>query len=233
MGIQLAGLNNPTVAIAVDPTFDALHVSGRSMECYGWNMISTNTGNLTAAVAWVNTTGAGTIWSLRNNGPAYVAIRKVTIGFRLTTAFTTAQMMDYALTVGRNHITPFIAGTGSAILNTNSSYSSGKLNRSFAFPMVSIITAGTASLTALTAGNVNWDPNYLGYVNFWAGAIGAGIPPSTVLFESLPGEAPLVLRQNESVNVANVTLMGAVGVGIATINVEFAEIPLFSMSVIV
>lgn len=231
MPLQLAGLNNPTVATVADTTFDALRINPRPMECYSWQMITAQTGNQTVTVAFVNTTGAGTIWSLRNNGPGYIAIRKVQVGFRLTTAFTTAQMMDYALVVGRTHVTPFVAG--GTILSTLNSFSSGKLDRRNSAPMYSIITATTAGLTALTAGNVIFDANYIGYVNWWNAAIGATLPPNTVLFESLPGEAPLILRPYESVNVVNVTLMGSTGVGIATINCEFAEISSFAISTLV
>ena len=232
MPLQLTGLNNPTVAMAADATFKAAHVNSRPMESLNWQCISTVTGNQTVTVAFVNTTGAGTIYSLRNNGPNLIAVRRVQVGFRLTTAFTAAQMMDYALVIGRNHVTPFVAG--GTILNTLTSANSGKLDsRRNSSPPISIITATTAGLTALTAGNVIFDPNFIGYVNWWNGAAGAGIPPSTVLFESLPGEFPLLLLSQESINVSNVTLMGAAGVGIATITVEFAEVPAMAMSVFV
>lgn len=227
-GIQLTGLGL-TAAAAVDATFDAIRVSPRPMEAINWQYLSTNTGNQTVTVTFVNTSGAGAIWSLRNNGPNLIAVRRVQVGWRLTTAFTTAQNMQYALVVGRNHVTPFIAG--GTILYTTGALNTGRLDsRRFSAPPVSIITATTAGLTALTAGNVIFDPNFLGYVNWWNGAVGQGIPPTTTLFESLPGEPPLILKANESANVVNVLLMGAVGVGVATIMVEFAEIPAISLS---
>jgi hypothetical protein len=228
MPIQLTGLNSPTTIPVADATMDALHVSSRSMESFSWQMVTTVTGNQTLTVAWVNTSGAGTIWSLRNSGPGYLAVRKVQVGFRLSTAFTTAMMMDYGLAIYRNHTIPFNAG--GTLLNTTSGYSSGKLDRRNSAPQYSIYTATTAGLTAPTLGGVIPDTNLVGYVNWWNAAAGAGIPPNTILFESLPGEAPIILRPMESVNVVNMTLMTAAGVGIATINCEFAEIPPFAIS---
>jgi hypothetical protein len=228
MAIQLTGLGL-TSAIGVDPTFDALRVTQRNMESINWQCITMNTGNQVATVSFVNTTGAGTIWSLRNNGPNYIAIRRIQEGWRLQTAFTTAQNMQHALVVGRNHTTPFVAG--GTILYTTSALNTGRLDsKRFSAPPVSIITAATAGLTALTAGNVIFDPNFIAYHNWWNGGVGAYVNPNTALFEALPGEPCLILKQAESINLVNVLLMGVVGVGVATITVEFAEIPAMSLS---
>ena len=230
MGVQLTGLGQ-TAAAAADATFKALRVTPRTMENLNWQCISTTTGLQTATVAFVNTTGAGTIWSLMNNGVNYIAVRRVQVGWRQTTAFTTAQRIEYGLVIGRNHTTPFIAG--GTILYTTNGLSTGRLSsRQSSAPPVSIITATTAGLTALTAGNVVFDANYVGYVNWWCGAVGAYLSPTTTLFESLPGEPPLILKQAESVNIANLFLMGAAGVGVATITVEFAEVPPMALSLV-
>ena len=230
MGIQLTGLNSTTTTVAADATMDALRVSSRPVECTSWNMIAAVTGNQTLTVAWVNTSGAGTIWSLRNNGPTYIAVRKVQAGFRTTTGFTAGQMMDYAVVVYRNHVIPFSGG--GTLLNTSSNISTGKLDRRNTSPNYSVYTATTAGLTAPTLGGVIPDTNYMGYVNWWnpTTTTGCFLPPNTVLFEALPGEAPIILRPMESVNVVNVTLMAAGGVGIATINCEFAEVSTFTYS---
>lgn len=228
MPLQLTGLNSPTTVAVADATMKALRISSKGMENYGWHNVTTFTGNQTITAAWVNTTGAGTIWSLRNSGPTYLAIRKVAVGFRLTTAFTAAQLMDYAVVVYRQHMIPFNAG--GTLLNTTTGTAPGKLDRRQASANYAIYTATTAGLTAVTLGGIIPDTNYMGYVNWWNAGIGATLPPNTVLFESLPGEAPIILRPNESVNVINVSAMGAVGVGVATINCEFAEISPFAIS---
>ena len=231
MGIQLTGLGQTATTVVADTTFDALRVSPRSMEVLNWQCITTVTGNQTATAAFVNTTGAGTIYSLGNNGPNYIAIRRIQIGWRQTTAFTAAQRMEYGLIIARNHITPFIAG--GTILYTLGNLNTGRLDtRRHSVPPISIITATTAGLTALSAGNVIYDSNFMGYVNWW-GAVNANIPPSTVLFESLPGEPCLMLKANESANIVNILLMSAAGVGVATITVEFAEVPAMSLSLYV
>ena len=230
MGIQLTGLNSITTTAVADATMDALRVTQRAIECTSWNMVTAVTGNQTLTVAWVNTTAVGTIWSLRNNGPNYIAVRKVQVGFRTTTGFTAGQMMDYGLVVYRNHTIPFNAG--GTLLNTTTGVSTGKLDRRNTSPSYSIYTATTAGLTQITLGGVIADTNYMGYVNWWNPTTTAGcfLPPNTTLFEALPGEAPIILRPMESVNVINITLMGAAGVGIATINCEFAEISTFAYS---
>lgn len=235
MGVQLTGQGS-TAAVGVDATFGALRVSGRPMEALNWQMVSTFSGNQTTTAVYNNTTGAGTIWSLRNNGPNLIAVRKFQVGFRTTTGFTAGQLMDYALVVGRNHVTPFVAG--GTILYTTGALNVGRLDyRRHSPPPVSIITATTAGLTALTAGNVIFDAAaaggpFLAYVNFFSPTTTTGnFLPMTTLFESLPGEPPLILKGMESLNLVNVVVMGAGGVGVATFNVEFAEIPAMALSV--
>ena len=44
------------------------------------------------------------------------------------------------------------------------------------------------------------------------------------LFEAAPNEYPLILDQNEGININNGVLMGATGVGIAYVSVDFAEV---------
>jgi hypothetical protein len=229
MAIQLTGLGQ-TAAVEVDPTFNALRVTQRNMESINWQCITTNTGNQTITAVFNNTTGAGTIYSLRNNGPNYIAIRRFQVGWRLSTGFTAAQTMQYGLVVARNHITPFIAG--GTILYTTGALNTGRLDsKRHSAPPVSIITATTAGLTALTAGNLIFDANYLAYMNWWnSTTAGAYVNPNTALFEALPGEPCLVLKQAESVNLVNLLVMGAAGVGVATITVEFAEIPAMALS---
>lgn len=231
MGIQLTGLNNTAITAAADATFDALRINLRPMENFSWNSITTFTGNQTVTAAWTNTSGAGTIWCLRNMGPGYIAVRKVQVGFRVTTGFTATFLMSYGVAVYRNHTIPFNAG-GTLLNTTSTTTGLGKLDRRNSAPSYSIYTATTAGLTAPTLGGVIPDANLMGYVNWYnpTGVIGVTLPPNTVLFESLPGECPIILRPFESVNVINVSVMGTAGVGIATINCEFAEIPPFAIS---
>ena len=231
MGIQLTGLNSPTTVAVADATFDALRITPRPMENFNWQSITTYTGNQTLTAAWVaNSGGTGTIWNLRNVGPGYVAIRKVQVGFRCTTGFTAGQLMDYGLLVNRNHVIPFNAGGTALIVNNGTAL--GKLDRRSSAASISIYTATTAGLTAITLGGIVQDTNYIGYVNWWnpTTTTGAHLPMNTILFESLPGEMPLILRPYESASIINITVMGTAGVGIASINCEFAEISTFALS---
>ena len=218
MAIQLTG-QGQTAAIAADATFQALKISPRPMEALNWTTYCGKTGALTTTAAWT-AAGVGAIFSLRNAGPNLVLVRRVQIGFLLTTAFSTAQMMDYALIMGRVYTSAPTSGTVLTATGGNCRHRSNT-----PAPNVNISIATTAGLTTPAAPNTKiFDANFLSYVNFWAGAIGQNLPPSTMLFDQGPGDFPIVLRVNEGIEIVNVSVMGTTGVGTAMVTFEYAEV---------
>lgn len=209
MGWKLTGAGG--VDVEVDATFKALRISVRPMEVTGWLSIGAQTGLLTTAAA------AGAIFSLRQIAATLLIIRRVGIGFICTTAFTTAQRVDYGLIVARAFTASDTGGTAIALTGNNA-----KMRTSLA--TLTSVDCRIATTAALTAGTKTMDANHLSQQGAWIGAAGASLVPSpNNLLQHDTGDYPLILAQNEGINIQNITLMGAAGVGIAYVNAEFAE----------
>ena len=134
-----------------------------------------------------------------------------------TTAFTAAQAVDYGLTIARAFTASDTGGTAVAITGNNL-----KARTSLASPLS--VDCRIATTAALGAGTKTLDANSIGVVAGWAGAVGAGISPTpNNLLQHDPGDHPVVLAQNEGLNILNLTAMGAAGVGFFYVNLEFAE----------
>lgn len=199
----------------VDATFRAGRVSMRPPEVLTWLSVSAQSGAMTGVAA------ASAVFSLRNTGTNLLMIRRIGIGAVLTTAFTTAQKLDYSIALARSFTVADSGGTAIALTGSNAKH------------RTSLATLTTndcriATTTALTAGTKTLDANRMGMVAFWGGAIGATLNPVTDnLFSHNTGDYPLVLANNEGVNIMNETLMGATGVVALYVNIEFAEATAF------
>lgn len=211
MGIQNLFADGITLA-GGDPTHKAARISHRPMEALAWHDVAAKTGNLTTVAA------AGAIFTLRNLAANPLIVRRIGIGFTLTTAFTAAQLMEFGLMFCRAFTTTETTNT-TAIGLTGSNT---KVRTSLAPPTsVNAIIATTAAMT----GSVKTrDANYMGIQSFWAGAVGNGITPSmNNLFSHDAGDYPIILAQNEGISIENILVMGAAGVGVAYVNFEVAE----------
>lgn len=210
MGIQILGQDGSSV-VAADSTMKALRSTLRPMEALAWHSVAAKSGNLTTIAA------AAAIFSLRNISANPLAIRRIGIGFTLTTAFTAAQIMEFGLMFCRGFTASDTGGSAIALSGSNT-----KVRTSLATP--TSLDCRISTTTALGAGTKVRDSNYLGMQSFWAGAIGNGLTPSlNNLFSHDAGDYPIILAQNEGLNIENITLMGAAGVGIAYVNFEVAE----------
>lgn len=199
----------------VDSYFQALRVSLRPTQVLGWYSLGAQTGPLTLVAA------AGAIFSFRNSGTNLMLIRQVGVGFIATTAFAAAQRVDYALFVARAFTASDTGGTAIAITGNN-----GKHRTSLATP--NSVDCRIATTAALVAGTKTLDVNSQAQIGTWVGAVGAGVAVnSNNLLAHDAGDYPLVLAPNEGFNIQNITLMGAGGVGIAYVNMEFAELTTF------
>jgi hypothetical protein len=210
MAIQLLGQDGSSVQ-SIDPLFLASRVSLRPMQCTAWNSIAASTGLLTAVAA------GGALFSLRNLSSNLIVVSRVGIGFVCTTAFTAAQRMEFQLQVARAFTASDTGGTTLALTANN-----GKHRTSLATP--SSLDCRIATTAALTAGTKVLDTTALGITGFWVPGVGTSlqVAPDN-LFSHSAGDYPLVLGLNEGLNVVSNVLMGAAGVGVAYVNVEFAE----------
>lgn len=206
---------DPTKLMTVDPTFLAGRQTLRPQEVLGWYSVGVQSGLMTGVVA------GGAIFSLRNIGTNLLIVRRVGISFICTTAFTAAQRMDFGLIAARTFSASDSGGTAIALTGNNT-----KSRTSLAAP--TNLDLRIATTAALTAGTKTLDTNNLSQVGGWIGAIGATIGPSNNnLVQHDAGDYPIVLANNEGINIQNLTLMGATGVGIAYVNLEFAEATAF------
>lgn len=213
MALQIQGASG--VVVDADATFKAQRTSIRPMESLAWLSIAAKSGALTGIAA------NGPIFSFRNLAANPIAIRRVGIGFICTTAFTTAQVVDYSLIVARAFTGADSGGTTIALTgNTNKHRTSlGTLTSAQAF----VSTTGV-----LTAGTRTLDTNIMAATGAFIGAIGAALAPSpSNLFAHDPEDYPLILAQNEGIVIQNLTAMGAAGVGTAYVSFELAEVTAF------
>jgi hypothetical protein len=189
----------------------AMRVADYPMDCLSYVSVGAQTGAITGLAA------NSAIFSLRNLSANPIAVRSLGIGFALTTAFTTAQLLSFGLVFARSMTTSDTGGTAIAFASNN-----GKVRTSLG--TLTSVDARVAAAAALTAGTKVLDANTLGQTGGWAAGAGTIITPvRNNLFQHDPGDYPIILAQNEGINVMNLTLMGAAGVGVAFVNLEVAE----------
>ena len=210
----MAVLEDPNTGsmAAVDASKLALRASLRPFELTGYFAFGVQSGALTGVAA------NGPVFSLRNaagNGEL-VLVRHIGIGFLTTTAFTTAQIVDYGLFFARSFTASDSGGTAISIAGNNT-----KVRTSLVAP--NSMDARVATTAALTAGTRTLDTNALAQIGAWSGGAGQGlVPVQNNLWDQYTGDQLIVLAPNEGLVIANLTAMGAAGVIRLYVNVEFA-----------
>lgn len=205
-----------TDLMTVDPTFKSARVVVKPDEMLGSYQVSANTGALTTVAA--STSSAGTIFSFRYlaGGSGTVAVvKRISVGFVCTTAFGTPQMMGYGVFAARGFTASDSGGTALTLTGNNN-----KMRTSFATSTVA--DARVATTGALTAGTRTIDSQPIAMTNFWVPAAGTSLVQTEILNYDA-GDYNLVLGTNEGFVINNMVLMGATGVGTATVNVEWFE----------
>lgn len=207
MPFQLQG--NGGVVPEVDSTFRTLRVSLRPAEIIGYYSVSGASGALTGVAA------AGPVFSFRNTGANLILVRRVTIGFVTTTAFTTAQGLDYQI-FRANSFTASDSG-GTALFTAGQNKHRNSFTNVTSAPDIRI-----ASTAALTAGTRTLETAGMGIAGGSSTAVGTSMAITDML-EQDSGDYPLVLAQNEGFVILNGILMGAAGVIRLQVSVEYAE----------
>ncbi len=202
-------------ALLVDPGFGAARVTMRPMDVLGWNSVGVATGNVTGLAA------GATLFSFRNISANPVVVRRAGIGFVTTVPFTAAQMVGFGLLAARNFTASDTGGTAIAFTGNN-----GKHRTALGTP--TSLDCRISTTAALGAGTRTVDANSLAMQAGWSGAAGVSIAPAlNNLLAHDTGDYPIVLAQNEGLLIANLTAMGAAGVGVAYVALEFAEASAF------
>ena len=216
MAIIQSGANS-TVLQTVDPTFLTARVSERPPEILGAYSIGLTSGALTAVAA------GATVYSFRW-APATTTqlcmVRRVEIGFSTTTAFGTAQALQYSMQVARNWTASDTGGTTALFTQTNT----GKMRT--VMPTSAFAGGGQimiATTGANSAGTRTLDTQAMMFTQGSSTAIATTLT-TVPLFQHQPGDYPLILANNEGFIINNVVLMGATGVINLTVNVEWMEL---------
>lgn len=207
MAIQVQG-NGGTVQ-EVDATFRSGRVTLRPIELIGYYSVSGASGALTGVAA------AGPVFSFRNTGANLLLVRRVTIGFVVTTAFTTAQGLDYQI-FKANSFTASDSG-GTALFTAGANKHRSSFTNITSAPDIRI-----ASTAALTAGTRTLETAGMGIAGGAATSVGAAMNATDIL-EQDAGDYPFVFAQNEGFVIANGIAMGAAGVIRLQVSVEYCE----------
>ena len=110
MPLYLLG-KDPTAAVKMEPTQATLRVTQRTIESNRHFLhIGAKTGALTGVAA------NAPVFQLQNQGTGLLLIKRVKVCFSLTTAFATAQYLDFGLIVARG--ISVYGSSGTAILLT-------------------------------------------------------------------------------------------------------------------
>jgi len=207
MAIQVQGNGGTTQE--VDSTFRAARVSLRPAEVIGYYSVAGASGALTGVAA------AGPVWSFRNTGANLILVRRVSIGFVTTTAFTTAQGLDYQM-LRANSFTASDSG-GTALFTAGQNKHRNSFTNITSAPDIRIASTG-----ALTAGTRTLETAGVGIAGGSSTAVGTSMPITDIL-EQDSGDYPFVLAQNEGFVITNGIAMGAAGVIRLQVSVEYAE----------
>lgn len=207
MAIQVQGNGGTTQE--VDATFRAARVTLRPAEVIGYYSVSGASGALTGVAA------NGAVFSFRNTGSNLMLVRRIKMGFVVTTAFTAAQGLDYQL-FRANSFTASDSG-GTALFTAGQNKHRNAFTNITSAPDIRI-----SSTAALTAGTRTLETAGMGIAGGAAQAVGAAMSPADIL-EQDSGDYPLVLAQNEGFIIANGIAMAAGGVIRLRVSVKYAE----------
>lgn len=225
----MATLDSPskaTIAAEVDLTNAAVRTSLRPMEhiglaavAGGHYRIAAKTGAATVIAA------AGSIFSMRWTDSARImVVSRIWVGFNITTAFTTAQVVDLDLIAVRGFTASDSGGTTITIGQGNKKRTIGMNNS-----LVGDVRIATTA--ALTNGTGTADANQMGLASCGPmnanNAVGAYSPMVPLLDTALGQEYPLVIAPSEGFRIRLATTMGAVGVGNFSVVVDWCEAPAF------
>lgn len=209
MSIQLAGDLAGTKLVDVDAGYRTAHVGIFPIDGNHYRMFSAS-GATTALSA------LAPIFSFRNISTNTIAIQNISIAATCTTGFTTAQRVGALVYIARNWTSSDTAGATIALTgNTN------KLRTS----QTTLTSADMriATTTALTAGTRTLDTTPIDGIYGYAPATAGIAIASNNVYQQVTTGHPIVLAQNEGIVIVNARLLGAAGVIIWDIGMEFVE----------
>ena len=212
----------------VDPTFQAIRLSERPPEVLGAYQYAISSGLLTTIA------GNLPVFSWRWNPSTATnlcMIRRVEISFTTTTVFTSAQSLQYSMTIARAWTGIDSGGTSGAFTQSNT----GKMRTTMPTSQMSAtgsniqISTTTAALTPGTSRTLDTQPMaYLASPTFSTSPNINQLP----IYQHQSGDYPLIFAYQEGFVLTNIVTMGAAGVGNLAVNVEWMELSATSGNVI-
>ena len=198
-----------TNELKIDASHGAARNSLRPDEALTWISVGATSGLLTGAAS------TAPLFSLRNIGTNLLVIRRISVGFITTTAFTTSQGLAFNLLAARSFTASDSGGTAIAITANQN-----KMRTSLATP--TNLDMRIATTGALTAGTRTLDTVPFGVAGGASTGAGTAMSPQSLLQHDA-ADYPLILVQNEGLVITNNFAMGAAGVINLHVNIEFAE----------
>lgn len=199
--------------MAVDASHLAGRVTMRPHVALGHYSLGAFSGLLTGAGA-----GASVFVMRWTDANALCLIHKVTLKWVTTTAFTTAQRVTHTLVRSRSWTVAPSAGTQITLGVT------AKRRTSYPDSRFAAADVRIAAAAAVTVGTRTADANALACVQAWSGAAGAGLPETELWVSSEANGGPIVLAQNEGIEIQSPVAMGAAGVIELGVEVDWAEV---------
>lgn len=223
MAIIQSGASGTTL-LTVDPTFLAARISDHPPEILGAYSISGVSGLLTTVAAGT-AASPSPVFAFRW-APATTTqlcmIRRIEIGFNTTTAFGTAQSLQYNLLLLRSYSATYTTNaTQLTFTNSNTAKHRTVMPNSAFTGGGQIQISTTAAMT--TGSSFTQDTQFLATINGSSTAVGTSIP-MTPIFQHQAGDYPLIFANNEGFLINNGQAMGATGVGNLIVNVEWMEL---------
>lgn len=209
MAVQVAGSDGVTTQ-AVDSLYQAARVSLRPSQFLSYVSLGVPSGALAAL------TLNAPIFSLRNISSNLLVVRRIGIKFMVTTAFATPQAISFGLSAARSFTVSDSGGTAIALTGNNV-----KVRTSM--QALTSVDCRISTTAALTAGTKVMDANYLSDDAGWMSVVGSAFGAVDNLLSQSSGDHPLILAQNEGINVVAASAWSGTGAGIAWINLEIAE----------
>lgn len=211
------------MAIIQDPTTPAnqLHISDdRAARVVAVPQRALNFSTVSLVSGLVTGVAANApVGTIRNGGNNLLLIRRVGLGIVQTVAFTTAQLVDFGLTVARAFTVADSGGTPAVLTGNNNKH------RTAMAALSSTIDARIATTGALTAGTRTLDSQPIASIGAWGGGAGTIQPKAADnLLNHSEGDYPIVLANNEGLVLAPLTAMGGGGVVRLYWEIEFAEV---------
>lgn len=215
--MQIYGGNSRALA-DVDPSKNSVVTSLRPAEQRGSYRLQARTGSLTVVAA--KTATAGHLFAFRNaaNSPTILmAIRRLKLRWQTITAFTSAQQIGLEAYVMRGSSASYTGGT--AIPGTV-----GGFKKRASMPASLLTDARISTTGALTAGTQTLDTQqFFGLVGTSQTGADPAVSGLEAEYAARGDEHPLILSQNEGIVVANSILMGAAGLAVVSVDIEWDE----------